>query len=269
MHAPNILQHVLAALADPQVWTTGGLVVASVLASAFLRGLTGFGFAIAAVPVMSLAVDPAVAVAVAVLLQLLIGLQDVFSLRGQFDRPEVMRLSGGAVIGTPIGVMALSLLSADEARILIAAVVLLGVAFLLRRPSAARPERKRPSSSVAMGAGVLAGAFSGMAAMPGPPAVAYFLGTDTPPAMARASLMMFFFVAALLATPGLAFAGLISGKVLALTALGWPALIIGTRAGAAGFRRLGQGHYRLIALMVMVLSAVLSGWRGFVALTGL
>ena len=266
MPEPAFLQPAAAALADPQVWMTAALVMAAVLASAVLRGLTGFGFALAAVPVMSLAVEPAAAVAVAVLLQLLVGLQDAVRLRGQFDPKAVGRLSVGALIGTPLGVAALSRLSPDAARVLIAAAVLAGLIVLLRRRPAAAAHRPHPA--VAIGAGVLAGAFSGMAAMPGPPAVAYFLGTDTPPATARASLMMFFFVAALMATPGLAIAGLLTGKVALLTLISWPALILGTRAGGAAFLRLGHGHYRAAALTVMALSAALAGWRGLAAFAG-
>lgn len=236
-------------------------VTGAVFASAFLRGLTGFGFALAAVPILSLVIAPASAVAIAVLLQVAIGLSDMVTLRGLFDRAELLRLSLGALLGTPVGIAALSLLSPNASRIGIAAIVLIGLGFLLRRPTA----QSRPRPTLAVGAGLLAGVFSGMAAMPGPPAVAYFLSTDTPPQTARASLMMFFFVAALLATPGLAFAGVIDAQVLILSAVALPALWAGTWAGTAAFRRLGNGHYRKIALAMMAAMALLAGWRGIAA----
>ncbi|WP_420344188.1 hypothetical protein [Paenirhodobacter sp.] len=73
------------------------LVIGAVLAAAFLRGLTGFGFALAAVP-------PVEAVTIAVLLQLAVGLRDVMALRGSYDRGAVLRLGAGALLGTPFGV---------------------------------------------------------------------------------------------------------------------------------------------------------------------
>ena len=50
--------------------------------AAVLRGLTGFGFALAAVPLLSLVIPPAQAVVIAVLLQCLVGVRDLISLRG-------------------------------------------------------------------------------------------------------------------------------------------------------------------------------------------
>lgn len=68
-------------------WPETALVCLSVLAAGFLRGLTGFGFALAAVPAMSFFLPPSQAVAMAVLLQSLAGLKDSVTLRGTWDGP--------------------------------------------------------------------------------------------------------------------------------------------------------------------------------------
>lgn len=207
---------------------------------------------------MSQVIAPVSAVVIAVLLQVAIGVRDIFALHGQYDMRALLRLSAGAVAGTPLGVLLLTRMDANAARIAIAVVVILGLAFLLRKPRTL----SEPRPAVTYGVGGLSGLFSGLAAMPGPPAVAYFLATDTPPLVARATLMMFFFVAALLACPGLMQAGVIGAGELWLTLFSIPVLLIGTWLGAWTFQRLRSGQYRTMALAVMALSAGLAGWRG-------
>ncbi|MEO1949872.1 sulfite exporter TauE/SafE family protein [Thioclava sp.] len=238
--------------------TTTLLVITAVFFSAFLRGIAGFGFALAAVPIVSLMVPPIEAVTLAVLLQVVVGCRDLFTLHGHVHKPSLARLSLGAIVGTPVGIFALTAVSADAARVMIALAVLAGLALLLRY----KPARPHPHGGLALLAGVASGAFSGLAAMPGPPAVAYYLGAGTTAVQTRASLLLFFFVASLLATPGLIWAGAVNGDALWLTLVSVPALALGTWAGTAAFARLDNAQYRTIAIVVMAISAVLAGWRG-------
>lgn len=233
-------------------------VLFAVSFAAVLRGIAGFGFALAAVPVLSLVLPPVEAVTLAVLLQLAIGVQDLWQLRGHAHRPSLLRLSLGALAGTPLGIWALTALDPDAARVAIAALVLAGLVALLRY----RPRRARPHGGLALVAGLAAGAFSGLAAMPGPPAVVYYLGAGTSPAQTRASLLLFFFVTALIAAPGLWLAGAIDRGALGLTLAALVPMALGSWAGGAIFARLDAAQYRRVAIFVMALSALLAGARG-------
>ncbi len=173
------------------------VISAAVFGAAVLRGLTGFGFALAAVPAMSFVVSPARAVCIAIVLQCLVGLRDVVTMRALLDRNALGLLSIGALLGTPLGILALTQLSADAMRGGLGLVVGAGLIALIARVELA------PGRGPALGAGVLSGLFSGLAAMPGPPAIAYFLGRAAPAVTTRASLMVFFFLTSLMALPGL------------------------------------------------------------------
>lgn len=238
--------------------TLTALVVAAVFFSAVLRGMAGFGFALAAVPILSLVLPPLEAVTLAVLMQVVVGLHDIFALRRDVHTPTLSRLCLGSLLGTPIGVFALAALSPDAARVLIAGSVLGGLALLLRY----KPTEPRPRHGLALFAGVASGAFSGLAAMPGPPAVAFYLGAGVNSVQTRASLFLFFFVTALIATPGLVIAGGASTQILALTVISIPALALGTKLGTMVFNRLDGDQYRQIAITVMGISAIIAGWRG-------
>lgn len=237
-------------------------LAAAVFGAAILRGLTGFGFALAAVPLMSLTIEPRKAVASAILLQVIIGFRDLVQLHGGYDRAEVLRLSLGSVLGMPFGIAALALFDPDAGRLAIAAVSLAGLGMMLRRPQ----RQRAPGRGVALAAGALSGLFGSLAAMPGPPTVAYFVASGTPAARARASMMIFFFVSALITLPGLTIAGAVDPGTLGLSLAVLPCLILGTWIGGRLFLRLEARHYRGLALGVMALSAGLAGAR---ALAGL
>lgn len=231
----------------------------AVFGAAVLRGLTGFGFALAAVPAMSFVVSPARAVSIAIMLQCLVGLRDIVTMRALLDRRALMLMSAGAIVGTPIGIVALTQLSPDAMRVVLAVVVIIGLLALMAKIEL--PEGRGP----AIGAGLLSGIFSGLAAMPGPPAVAYFLGRSAPAVNTRASLMVFFFLTSLMALPGLLIADRLDkdSALLALTA--FPALLIGTWAGGKAFAHLGEGGYRTAAIGLLALTAIATGLKGIAA----
>lgn len=241
--------------------TTALLVISAVFVSAFLRGMAGFGFALAAVPIISLVLPPAEAVAMGVLLQVVVGLRDVFVMYADVHRPSLTRLTLGSLAGTPIGVLALTALSPDVARIIIALAILVGLALIVQK----KPATPRAPNGLAFAAGVASGAFSGLAAIPGPPAVAYYLGTGIDSRQTRASLLLFFFIASSLATPGLVMAGAVNSNTLWLSLISIPALAAGTWLGTEAFNRLDNAQYRHVAIAIMAMSAALAGWRGLSA----
>ncbi len=106
------------------------LGLAMVFASGLIRGFTGFGLSIAAVPLLSLIMPPTQAIPIVLLLQLFISLS---GLRGALQIchwPDVRTLAIGALIATPLGVWALARLPAAPVRIAIA-VIVFGAVFVL------------------------------------------------------------------------------------------------------------------------------------------
>lgn len=239
------------------------IVCASVFVAAVLRGITGFGFALAAVPLLSIVLPPVQGVTIAILLQALVGGADLLRARRDVARPTLATMSAGAIVGTPLGLIGLYLVPADAMRVIIAVIVLAALVTLVRQV------RITPGPRQAMGAGVLSGLFSGLAAMPGPPAVAYLLSTATPAAQTRATLMVFFFITSLIALPGLLLQGTIGLPVLAVTAIALPILVLGTWLGERVFRALGDGHYERMAIALLAATALVAAVRGAAGLLAL
>ena len=229
-----------------------------------LRGFTGFGFAIAATPLLSLVLAPAQAVAMVLLLGLCIGLTDLRAALTRSHGASVAPLAVGMAAATPLGIMALALLSAAHARLAIALVLVVATAILI---SGFR-FRRLPGRVPAAGLGALSGLFNGLAAMPGPPVIAYCLALPLPVADIRATMMLYFLGTS---TVGLATAlasRLVGPAEVLGAAIAFPALFVGARTGALAFRHASERAYRLVSLLALTGLTLVVAARSLVDLLG-
>lgn len=243
------------------LWSGLGLYVI-VFACAVLRGITGFGFAIAAVPVISLFMSPEITVAYITLLQALIGLYDVPTIGKEAHWPSVTWFSVSSLLGIPLGVYLLTMLDGNIVRILIAGVVLIAILGLVSKKGL--PLKANAKSAIPCG--ISGGLFAGLASMPGPPAVLYFLGSGIPPAQARASMIIFFFFTSVIALPFLYQAGLIDLAMLGYSVIGLPVFILGGKVGAMIFARTSDIGYKKISIVLLIITALLTAVKGITGL---
>ncbi len=230
----------------------------AIFLAGILRGFTGFGFALAAVPLASLFLPPRIVVAAVLVMQTAIGLRDCVREMPRADRGVVLRLAGGALLGTPFGVAALTLLPQPTIRLMLGIVVAIAVLASWRPP---RSERTG-STRLAMVAGVVSGVCNGLAGMAGPAAILYFLAFEKRAQVMRSSLMTYFPIASLAALPMTYASGLLTQEPLLLAAYGLPLMIVGGWIGTAGFHRANSKVHRPVALATLVITALLSTIRG-------
>jgi uncharacterized membrane protein YfcA len=233
------------------------LAFLAVFGAAFLRGFTGFGFGLAAVPALSLVMSPVVAVPCTLMLGMLAGVQVLPKIRHLPDWRSVWILVAGSLVGSPIGIWVLTALPVSEIRAVIGVTLVIAVAVLWRQPRFG----KQPSVPVGLGTGVVSGLLNGSTGFAGPPVIIYFLSTQDSVPVIRASLMMYFFFS----TGGTlvydAFRGLVGSHVLLLTAIFFPALYIGNWLGDRCFDGSSAATYRRVALGILLILAVLAVGR--------
>lgn len=238
------------------LWTIS-VALAMVFAAGLLRGFTGFGFSLAAVPLLSLVMPPASAVPVVLLLQLLVSLSGLRDALRLCHWRSVLLLATGAAIATPVGAWGLAHLEAAPVRLVIAAVVVAGAAVLawgFRLGSA-------PSGAGVLPFGMAAGLFNGLAGIPGPPVIAYYLASPVASGTARSSMIVIFLITSVFALAPLAWLGLVGRDSLVGATLGLPAVLLGSWLGALVYRRSTDRHYRAVALALLLATAALSAWR--------
>lgn len=225
------------------------VAVFGVFAAALLRGFTGFGFGLAAVPLLSLALPPAKVV----MLQVIVGVVGLRPAWRSCDWRAVRGLSPGLVLGIPIGVAILTAFRADAVRFVIGGVILASV-LLLWRGFRLPPH---PSRVLTAAVGLVAGVMSGLASMGGPPIVVYLIALSHRATVVRASSIVYFMFAALLSLLLMVWKGLIDREILLWSLASVPVLIAGNYAGNWGFSRSAPHHHRITALVTLSVLALL------------
>lgn len=227
-----------------------------------LRGFTGYGFAIAAVPLLSLVCPPATAVPIVLALQVLVSAEGIAGAVRTCDGRTVRVLALAAAVATPVGVLALTRLPPDAVRLAIALIVF-GATVVTGR---GRSPAWLLSGSSTLLFGAAAGVFNGLAGMPGPPVIAYYLASPLGSARARASMIVLFLVTGLVALPPLVVSGALTPGRGALAVAAFPVVWTGSWSGALLYGRSSEALYRRTSVVVLGASAAIVAAR---ALAGL
>lgn len=224
-------------------------------AAAFVQGVTGFGSALVAMPLVALLLGVRTAAPLVALLSLAVNLSLLVPARRRLPWRRVAPLLAGAAPGIPLGVLFLA--GADERLVRAALGVVLAASALLlggRRP----PPRAGGVPALAAGAvsGMLGGAFN----TGGPPVLLYAASRGWEKAEIHATIQLYSLLSGSLIASLHAAAGLTSPRV-ALLALGaLPPLAAGALAGWAVHRRVSEERFRALlraALLVAGLALLL------------
>lgn len=229
------------------------VAVATVFAGAFCQGLTGFGFGLIAVPLLSLVWEVKAVVPAAALLGLATIVPLLVQVRSEVRFKPVLTLLLGTVAGTPIGVAVLVAMDAAVLKIWVAVVVVvLSVLFALS-------PRLRVRSHT-LGASLVVGAVSGLlrgsTSMGGPPIALYLLGLPGGVESFRSAILAYHFWAGIMVIAGFAAAGKVTLEVLTTSALSLPPLFLGLWLGATLRYRVRPSAFQFIVLAVLVLTSI-------------
>ncbi len=151
------------------------VIIAAVLVGSLVKSVTGMGFPIIAVPIMSLYTGPATAIAVIAIPNAAQNLGIAWSHR--HARAETEGLSvfcGVGVLGAVAGALTLGVVPEDLTSAVLVVAITAWVLQSLRRPDlVVRPERRSLANPLA---GALAGIFQGAAGISGPVVAAWHHG---------------------------------------------------------------------------------------------
>jgi uncharacterized protein len=225
----------------------------AILAAAFVRGYSGFGYSAMVITASSLVTSPLNFVAVVVLLEFAMSIQAWKGAAADIDWRRVGYLVAGAVVGLPLGLWALTAMSEDTARALIAAYVLV-MCFVLLAGWRMRAE--------VTGSGNLAmGVVSGVANAPGMaglPVVAFFAAQPMTPQVFRATLIAYFPILDLYSGPVYWYYGLVSRDTFWAALLALPLTVLGTWLGGRHFFGTAPQDFRRMAIYLLAALAVLA-----------
>jgi hypothetical protein len=240
-------------------------IVAIVFVAAGLQSLTGFGFALVVMPLVTLVTDLKTAAPLVALAGLTAYTVNLVRFHRAVDLGELARLGVASALGIPVGIWAL--VRVDELLInrVMGAVLIAYAVYALLRPQgvlsagSGRPAApRRLAQSWANPAGFLAGCLGGAYNTPGPPVVVYGSLRQWPKDEYRAILQTLFFINGVLIVSSHLLARHVTAQVWTLYAWVVPALLLGLWIGARLDRYLDQERFRtLVTAMILALGVSL------------
>ena len=242
------------------------LVLAGAIASlaSISQAVTGFGFALVLVPLLSLVYEPKLVVLISLSLGLACKLPLLAQTWRQVQPARIAPLCLAAIAGTLFGVRLLLLASGPALQLGIGLVVVVLASAML--PNWSRPVKRE---SLAMwGIGFLSGLLTGSTSMGGPPVVLLGVNQAWEKDGFRANLLAFFMVSNVATLLSLWLAGALSVGMLRLDALLLPAVLLGVVIGNAIFKALPAEQFRRLVVLLVIASGALSAWTGASRLLG-
>ncbi|HYJ59900.1 MAG TPA: sulfite exporter TauE/SafE family protein [Actinomycetota bacterium] len=231
------------------------LVVAAALAAfagGAIQSVSGFGYALLVVPVLTVVSGPRVAVVVMTAIGVPLVIANGWRWRARLRHRMAVLLVGTALLGIPLG--ALFLRTADE-RLLTATV---GIVVIAMTIAIWRGLRVPPGTATLTTAGVLSGAFAASTGTNGPPVVIALDAEGLEPDAFRATLQTVFALEGSLAFVTFIVNGFVTASLVPAIVAGLIAVAAGAVVGDRIARRVDQARFRSIVLVTLAASGVLA-----------
>lgn len=227
-----------------------GLII---FAASFNQGLTGFGFALTAVPLLSLVINIKEAIPLAAICGLIVNIYLTVHLRESIKFSDIKFLVLGSVLGIPIGVLILSEANPFIIEKILAAIIISFV--ILNTTQLIKPNGIADKWAPLFGfvSGILGGAFN----TNGPPVLIYLYLKNWDKYKQKASITGFFLVASVIIVSSHALSGVTSASVLIKILYVFPFLLAGLILGSKLFLKVSSKSYRKLILIFLTIMALI------------
>jgi hypothetical protein len=229
-------------------------IIVVVFFAAFIQSLSGFGFAITIMPLLTIVAGLQTAAPTVALAALTVYTINLIRYRRAINFREVLRLGIAAAFGVPLGIWVLTNVDETVVKQIMGLILIAYALYALIRPTSSWV----PSNRWVYPAGFLSGCLAGAYNAPGPPVIVYGSLRQWPRDEFRAVLQALFFVNGALVVTSHLIAGWVTTQVLTSFLWALPALALGILAGSRVDRRVDRSHFRKIVIaMILILGVVL------------
>lgn len=219
------------------------VVTIAVFGASFVQMLAGFGFALLAMPIMTLAIPVEQAVVIATLLGMVTCVWQALHHRAHAERRLAGRLVVAAYLGMPLGLVLLNVVDDRLLRIVLGVSVLIATALL-----AAQVQLRHPGAGLDYSAGFVSGVLTTSLGTNGPPIVYVLQSRRLPPDRFRATIVAVFALSDVAAIALFLVDGKLTGDGLRAAALSVPAWIVGQAVGWPARRHVQGERFRWLVL---------------------
>ena len=229
------------------------VIAAVIFIAAFQQSLTGFGFALVAMPILVALVGIHQAAPLVALLDLVITIINGILWRESIDIREIKRLGIWMALGVPVGILGVAVLDEEILKAGLGALLVGYALFALFKPEKLPTISRRWAYPAGFLAGVLGGAYN----TSGPPLVLYGSLRNWSHERFRAVLQTLFGFAISIVVIGHLVAGHFTPEVLRVTAIALPGLLIAAFFGALLDRRIHADYLKkwvIISTLILGIS---------------
>jgi uncharacterized membrane protein YfcA len=230
------------------------LVALVVLLASTVKGLTGFGFALTSLPLLSLFISPKVAVPLITVCSVFLDGYTLYEARKSVQYREIVTLVASGIIGMILGTYFLVSLDSQALRLTIGAVTILFATASMMGVRREISNTKLASIPVGLVSGVLGGSMS----ISGPPIVLFFNNQRVEKTVFRANIIAYFFSLYVATVPAYALGNLITIDLLTSSMVMVPIIFLGAVLGIRLSRRVDENIFRRITLLLVLASGILA-----------
>ena len=222
-------------------------MAATFLLAGFTQGVSGFGAALVAMPLLTLFLDVQTAVPLYMLHGIIITGYLSFQLRKHLDWQKIQPLLLGSLPGIVLGIYALKRFDSNNLQVAMGVFIFLYALYSLT----CRPSPKELAPHWAYLAGFFTGAIGSAFCAGGPPAVIYVTLSGWKKDVIKVTLSVFFFITGVLTVTGHALSGLTTIPILKLFASSVIFTLAGVWLGSLCYSRIRRETYIKVMLWLL------------------
>ncbi len=220
--------------------------------AALVKGSTGFGFGLLAIPLLVLMLDAKLVVAIAVPIQIVI---DALILSRVWQHIEIKKVApivlAGAV-GIPLGTFIILTISSDTLRLFVLSVVMVS-SLLMITGYTVRISRERLASAIT---GLAAGALYSSTGISGPPMVLFMLNQKWSRETFRSTLSVASICLETLTVISFAASGVINARSLGLDLVLLPVVLFSFYLATKLLARINPTIFRKLAIYLVLIAGI-------------
>ena len=233
-----------------------GLLVVGliVLVASTVKGLTGFGFALISLPMLSIFISPKVAVPLITVCSVFLDGYTLYEARKSVQYRRIVTLVASGIIGMILGTYFLVSLDSQTLRLAIGVVTVL---FAAASMIGLRWEISN-TNYASIPVGLISGVLGGSMSISGPPIVLFFNNQRVEKTVFRANLIAYFFSLYAATVPAYVLGNLITIDLLTSSAVMVPIIFLGASLGIRLSIRVDENVFRRITMFLVLASGIMA-----------
>jgi uncharacterized membrane protein YfcA len=237
--------------------TTLLLVTAIIFLASFLLGITSFGFALVAVPLLNLIFPLQLLVPILIIYGVFINGLVLLPIYKHLDLKGMQYLVGAGILGVPLGTYLLLILDESILKIGIGIIIIIS-AWALYTGYHVNIKNEKLGNSVA---GFTSGLLNGCLTMSGPPVILFYSNQNLEKQVFRANLAFYFMLTNVITLPALYWGGLLTPQVFQYSVAILPTVLVGIVGILLGSKlgtKMDGALFHRLSLILIFLMGVMS-----------